>query len=105
VDEVLGSLALDDENTAVLRETMRIFLLTGDNYSRTADLLVLHRNTVKYRVSKVLEQRGGSIDANRLDLALALQACHLLGPSVLRTRRGGRRNGRRSEQPGTSRLR
>jgi hypothetical protein len=80
---VLGRLAIDDESTAALRETMRVFLLTGDNYSRTADLLVLHRNTVKYRVSKVLEERGGSVDSNRLDVALALQACHLLGASVL----------------------
>jgi hypothetical protein len=80
---VLGRLAVDDESTAALRETMRVFLLTGDNYSRTADLLVLHRNTVKYRVSKVLEERGGSVDSDRLDVALALQACHLLGAAVL----------------------
>jgi hypothetical protein len=80
---VLGRLAVADENTAALRETMRVFLLTGDNYSRTADLLVLHRNTVKYRVSKVLEERGGSVDSNRLDVALALQACHFLGAPVL----------------------
>jgi DNA-binding PucR family transcriptional regulator len=83
VSEVLGPLAVDDENNAALRETMRTFLLTGDNYSRTAELLVLHRNTVKYRVSKVLDERGGSIDADRLDVALALQTCHLLGASVL----------------------
>jgi len=83
VAEVLGRLAVDDQSTAALRETMRVFLLTGDNYSRTADLLVLHRNTVKYRVNKVLEERGGSVDSNRLDVALALQAGHLLGASVL----------------------
>ena len=105
VGEVLGPLAVDDENTAVLRETMRVFLLTGDNYSRTAELLVLHRNTVKYRVSKVLEERGGSIDANRLDIALALQACHLLGRAVLRPPRRSLRGGGRPGQPGTSRLR
>jgi PucR C-terminal helix-turn-helix domain/GGDEF-like domain len=83
VAEVLGRLAVDGQSTTALRETMRVFLLTGENYSRTADLLVLHRNTVKYRVSKVLEERGGSVDANRLDVALALQACHLLGAAVL----------------------
>ena len=36
-----------------------------------------------YRVSKVLDERGGSIDADRLDVALALQTCRLLGASVL----------------------
>ena len=43
VSEVLGPLAVDDENNAVPRETMRVFLLTGDNYTRTAERLVLHR--------------------------------------------------------------
>ena len=82
VSDVLGPLAVDDENNAALRETMRTFLLTGDSYTRTAELLVLHRNTVKYRVNKVVDERGGSIDADRLDLALALQTCHLLGAPV-----------------------
>jgi sugar diacid utilization regulator len=69
VSEVLGRLAVDDENNAALRETMRVFLPTGDNYSRTAELLILHRNTVKYRVTKVLGELGGTIDAHRLDVA------------------------------------
>jgi DNA-binding PucR family transcriptional regulator len=88
VAEVLGPLAVDDENNAALRETMRTFLLTGDSYTRTAELLVLHRNTVKYRVNKVVDERGGSIDADRLDVALALQTCHLLGASVLTSASG-----------------
>ena len=100
VSEVLGPLAVDDESNAALRETMRIFLLTGDSYSRTAELLVLHRNTVKYRVSKVLDERGGSIDADRLDVALALQTCHLLGVSVLRSPSGKVRSTPGSGRPG-----
>src|SRR3954453_10443870 len=95
VAEVLGRLAVDDDNTAALRETVRMFLLTGDNYSRTADQLLLHRNTVKDRVSKVLEERGCWNHDNRLDVALALQACHLLGAAVLQfPPRRSRRNAR-----------
>jgi DNA-binding PucR family transcriptional regulator len=43
----------------------------------------LHRNTVKYRINKAL---GDPVAAGRdkLDLALALQVCELLGRSVLR---------------------
>jgi DNA-binding PucR family transcriptional regulator len=104
VSEVLGPLAVDDGSNAALRETMRTFLLTGDNYSRTAELLVLHRNTVKYRVTKVLDERGGSIDADRLDVALALQTCHLLGAPVLSAQPGKPRSGGRS-RPGEERAR
>jgi hypothetical protein len=42
----------------------------------------VHRITVKYRVAKVLHDRG-TIRDDRFDVALALQVCHLLGPKVL----------------------
>lgn len=84
VSEVLGRLAHDDENAAVLRETLRVFLMNGENYGKTAEQLTLHRNTVKYRLGKVFED-GHAPDAHdRLDVALALQVCHFLGQRVLR---------------------
>lgn len=83
VGDVLGPLAAADENTEVLRETLRVFFLTGENYVKTAELMNLHRNTVKYRVGKALQDRT-ALASDRLDMALALQVCHLLGSKVLR---------------------
>ncbi|NNG98272.1 PucR family transcriptional regulator [Gordonia araii NBRC 100433] len=81
VGEVLGRLADDTENAAVLRQTLRTFFATGESHLRTAEQLNLHRNTVKYRVDKAL---AGPRIHDRLDIALALQVCEFLGPTVLR---------------------
>ncbi|MGZ4620798.1 MAG: PucR family transcriptional regulator [Mycobacteriaceae bacterium] len=83
VAEVLGHLAVNNDHTKLLRETLRVFFLTGENYTDTAQLLNLHRNTVKYRVTKALEQCDTALTPNRIDLAVALNVCHFLGPAVL----------------------
>ncbi len=84
VGEVLGQLAKDDDAAAVLRETCRIFLQTGDNYVRTAELLNVHRNTVKYRLGKIPPSHvGHGIETDRITVAVALELCHLLGSRVL----------------------
>lgn len=84
VHEVLGDLATDDEATALLRQTWRVFFHTGENYIRTAELLNVHRNTVKYRLGKISPHIGDSADDDRTDIVLALEICHLLGARVLR---------------------
>lgn len=84
VSEVLGPLAFDGENTAALRETLRVFLMNGENYGKAAEQLILHRNTVKYRLGKVFGDGCGPTAYDRLDVALALQVCHYLGRRVLR---------------------
>jgi len=89
VAEVLGHLAIDNEQTRALRETLRIFFLTGESYTDTAARMSLHRNTVKYRIAKALEHGETVISSNRIDLAVALNVCHFLGPAVL-TGSGGR---------------
>ncbi|MFT3901222.1 MAG: helix-turn-helix domain-containing protein [Gordonia sp. (in: high G+C Gram-positive bacteria)] len=81
VREVLGPLADDTENAAVLRQTLGTFFATGESHLHTAEKLNLHRNTVKYRVDKAL---AGPRIHDRLDIALALQVCEFLGPTVLR---------------------
>jgi hypothetical protein len=83
VAEILGSLARDNENMGMLRETLRVFFLTGESYTETARLTNLHRNTIKYRVTKALKERSNAIAANRVDLAVALNVCHFLGLAVL----------------------
>jgi DNA-binding PucR family transcriptional regulator len=83
VGEVLGALAADTANDARLRETLRVFLGCGASYKQAAAELTLHFNTVKYRVGRALSRRGRSIDADRLDVELALLLCHWYGKAVL----------------------
>jgi DNA-binding PucR family transcriptional regulator len=83
VAETLGSLASDDERCSLLRETARIFLENGGSFSATAHQMMLHRNTAQYRVRKAEELRGRPLRDGRLDVELALLACHWLGRAVL----------------------
>lgn len=83
VQQVLGPLAVESEPAARLRETLRMFLSTGSSYVETAERLVLHRNTVKYRVGKAEQLLPRPLDVGRLDVELALHVCHLLGSAAL----------------------
>jgi hypothetical protein len=79
----LGPLATDDEHHARLRETMLAFLQSAGSYKATAERLVLHKNTVQYRIHKAEESLGRPVGNNRHDIELALQASHWLGSTVL----------------------
>jgi len=83
VHSTLGALAADDEPRARLRETARVFLSTGGSFTATAEQLMLHKNTVHYRIRKAEETRGRPLQEGRLDVELALSACRWLGPAVL----------------------
>jgi len=83
VRTALGGLAEDTEGAERLRETLRVFLSTRNSFAATAELVHLHKNTVKYRVDKAVEARGRGVDEDRLDLELALIACRWLGPAAL----------------------
>jgi DNA-binding PucR family transcriptional regulator len=85
VAETLGPLAIDDERHARLRETARVFFATGGSYMATAEKLHLHRNTAQYRVRQAEAMRGRPFREERLDVELALLACHWLGQAVLRS--------------------
>lgn len=89
VRAALGRLAADDPQRARLRETLLTFLTTANNYTATAELLTMHKNTVKYRVARAEEERGAPIGPDRLDVELALVACRWLGPQVLLPARDG----------------
>ena len=84
VAETLGPLADASERNAGLREPARVFLRNGGSYSATADELFLHRNSVQYRVRQAEELRGRPFNDGRLDVELALLACHWLGPAIMR---------------------
>jgi DNA-binding PucR family transcriptional regulator len=79
----LGGLATDDEHHARLRDTLLVFLQSGGSYKTTAEQLVLHKNTVQYRIRKAEESLGRPAAENRQDVELALQTSRWLGSSVL----------------------
>jgi PucR C-terminal helix-turn-helix domain/GGDEF-like domain len=79
----LGGLSTDDEHHARLRDTLLIFLQTGGSYKTTAERLVVHKNTVQYRIRKAEESLGRPVGENQHDVELALRASHWLGSSVL----------------------
>jgi DNA-binding PucR family transcriptional regulator len=84
VRSTLAGLATDDEHHARLRETLLVFLQNGGSYKATAEQLVLHKNTVQYRIRKAEESLGRPVSENRRDVELALQAGYWLGLAVLR---------------------
>jgi hypothetical protein len=79
----LAGLADDDEHHARLRETLLVFLQSGGSYKMTAERLMLHKNTVQYRIRKAEESIGRPVGENRHTVELALQATHWLGSDVL----------------------
>ncbi len=80
----LAGLATDDEHHARLRETLLVFLRSGGSYKTTAEQLMLHKNTVQYRIRKAEESLGRPVGDDRHDVELALEASHWLGSYVLR---------------------
>ena len=79
----LGGLATDDEHHARLRDTLLVFLRSGGIYKATAEQLVLHKNTVQYRIHKAEESLGRPAAEHRDDVELALRVTRWLGSSVL----------------------
>ena len=82
--ETLGPLADDDDHNARLRDTLRVFLQEKGSYKATAERLILHKNSVQYRVRKAAEALGHPIDEHRLQVELALLASQWLGATVVR---------------------
>ncbi len=83
----LAGLAADDEHHARLRDTLLTFLQTGGSYKTTAERLMLHKNTVQYRIRRAGESLGRPVGENPHDVELALRASHWLGSSVLQPSR------------------
>jgi DNA-binding PucR family transcriptional regulator len=79
----LAGLAADDEHHARLRDMLLVFLRSGGSYKATAEQLVLHKNTVQYRIRKAEESLGRPAAEHRDDVELALRVSRWLGSSVL----------------------
>lgn len=69
-----GSSASDREN----RETLRIYLETGQSLADTAIRLRIHRNTVVYRLKRIEQSIGHPITSRRHELYAAALLAHLL---------------------------
>lgn len=81
----LGGLAVDDERSATLRETLRVFLDHHRSYAGAAEAMTLHRNSIQYRVQQALASCGRHLDEPGVvfELQAALEAAHWLGAAVL----------------------
>jgi DNA-binding PucR family transcriptional regulator len=82
----LAGLATDDEHHARLRDTLLAFLQSRGSYKAAAEQMMLHKNTVQYRIGKAEESLGRPAGENRHDVELALRVSHWLGSSVLQPR-------------------
>ena len=59
IDEILAPLAgLGAKNAGEAVHTLRTYLDTGQNIKRTAQELSVHRNTVRYRIKRILDVLG-----------------------------------------------
>jgi PucR C-terminal helix-turn-helix domain len=80
----VAPLADDDDHNARLRDTVRVSLQEVASFEATAERLILHKNSVQYRVGKAEEALGRPIDEHRLQVELALLASQWPGATVLR---------------------
>lgn len=72
VTRVLGPLAAADEDTFRVATTLAVYLQENRSRTRAARRLIVHPNTVSYRVNQAQAILGRSIDADTLELSLAL---------------------------------
>lgn len=80
---VLGDLIQEGESTARLRSTLLTLLRHDMSYTATAEAMVMHKNSIRYRLTSAEAMLGHRVTENRLDVELALTACTWLGRAVL----------------------
>lgn len=80
----LGDLGRPDGRCDMLRRTLWTYLARQSNVSATAADLMLHRNSVQYRVERAVELLPDrTLPSPAHDLQVALQAACWLGPAAL----------------------
>lgn len=73
VRRTLGPLILDDEDCTRLRQTVSAFLESGGSVDAASRLLMIHRNTVRYRLTQVEKALGKPIARVWPELTVALR--------------------------------
>jgi hypothetical protein len=84
VTRELGGLADDEPRLAEIRETVRLYLLSGNSRLTVASVLHLAPNTIAYRVGQANELLASSVSERATPVLLALELLELV-PSLLRT--------------------
>jgi DNA-binding PucR family transcriptional regulator len=79
----LGALATADSE---LRDTLRTYVREGFSASRAARALFAHRNTVTARLQRAEQLLPAPLAGRGLEVGLALEILHWLGPGTLRVR-------------------
>jgi hypothetical protein len=69
----LGVLVADDEATARLRHTLRVFLACGCSKVRAAERLHIHQKTVTYRIARAEQLLGRPVTERAAELDAALR--------------------------------
>jgi len=79
----LRALAGRDVNAARLRETLHAYLLSRRSPESAARLLGVHKNTVRYRIQRIEELLGHSIEQRGLALEIAMACVAAYGVDAL----------------------
>ena len=77
-------LGTENEDLRTLLVTAKEYVTSGFDLNKTAERLFCHKNTVRYRVRRVHELLGGSLDEENFRESLALSARVLLLEGTLR---------------------
>jgi len=80
VQREVGELCGADKNLALVRETALVFLQSRQNVEATAERLFVHKNTVRYRLSRAEELLGHPLAERSALVELALGHVALFGP-------------------------
>ncbi|GCE43448.1 hypothetical protein CJ179_29160 [Rhodococcus sp. ACS1] len=84
VGATLGPLSADTERAHELRETLRVYLACNRSPAAASERMMLHRNTVTYRVQQASEELGGTPEGvDQFTVSAALEVCRWYGSSVL----------------------
>jgi PucR C-terminal helix-turn-helix domain/GGDEF-like domain len=81
--EVLGPLAVDNDRMATLRSTLALLYSEGRSWSKTAQRIGVHANTVGLRVAKIEELLGRSVHGANHDLMAAIAIAHTLPDELI----------------------
>jgi sugar diacid utilization regulator len=86
LNEWLGALVEHDrDHHSELVRTLGVYLEMGGNYDRTADALIIHRSTLRYRLGRIRELSGRDLadPDSRLNLHVAIRVRAALSDNVL----------------------
>ena len=79
ISRELGPLAGNDKGLDRVRETVAAYLAHGGSVETTANTLIVHKNTIRYRLAQAEDLIGHPLSERRTELALALQCLDAYG--------------------------